>query len=482
LKFDSIVIGSGLSGLTAALILCKNGYRVAILEQDKKPGPLLRRFKRNGHWCDVGLHYTGGFSPTSSLHTLFRYLGIWDQIQPVPMNSKAFDSILVGGKIFEIPSGLDNARSAYLEFFPGSAVAVHAYFDFIEDILKKTPYVNFDMPFNQFSTEFKSDETLELFLKRHNAENEMIHLAGRHAFALCGIEAHEIPLYYHALILGPFYRGACTFNRGGDEILDAFTAALKNRGTEIFCSQQVDKIKLSDKKEFQGLTTISGDHFEAESCIFTAHPQLLSDMLPRSIVKPAFFNRLKDLTNTKAPFVVWLKAEDIPERLKSTNHYRLGRWEKEEDMFAVMACDSGHFDKKALCLISLAADECPGREEYIDRTSNPAYYNCKNDQTIKALMLFEQMFPEMKGKYSVIDAATPHTFERYTGTVNGSAYGLKHIASQRGLTPIISVRGLYLSGQSIHFPGIMGTIISGFLTTSMILGLEKLWDQVRQYQ
>ncbi|MCF8068353.1 MAG: NAD(P)/FAD-dependent oxidoreductase [Desulfobacterales bacterium] len=482
MKFDSIVIGSGLSGLTAALILLKNGHRVAILEKDNKPGPLLRRFKREGYWCDVGLHYTGGFSPTSSLHTLFRYLGLWEQIHPVPMDLKAFDSILIGGKTFEIPSGLDSARSAYLNFFPKSSVAIHAYFDFIEDTLEKTPYVNFDMAFDQFSTEFKSDETLEAFLKKHNAEDEMIHLAGRHAFALCGIEAHEIPLYYHALILGPFYRGACTFNRGGDEILDAFTAALKSEGAEIFCSQQVDKIELSDKRTFQGLTTVDGKRFESGSCIFTGHPQLLNDMLPRGIVKPAFFNRLKGLTNTKAPFVVWLKAETIPRRLRSTNYYRLGRWEKKEDMFAVMACDSGHSDRKALCLISLASDGCPGKDEYENRTSNPAYYNCKNIQIKKSLALFEKMFPEMKGEYSVIDAATPHTFERYTGTVNGSAYGVKHISAQRGLTPIISARGLYLSGQSIHFPGIMGTIISGFLTTSMILGLEKLWDQVRQYQ
>ena len=59
-NIDSVVIGSGISGLTTAALLAKNGHSVVILEKDGKPGGALRRFSRSGIPFDIGFHYTGG--------------------------------------------------------------------------------------------------------------------------------------------------------------------------------------------------------------------------------------------------------------------------------------------------------------------------------------------------------------------------------------------------------------------------------------
>ncbi len=482
MKYDSVVIGSGLSGLTAALILRKNGRKVALLEKDGKPGPLLRRFKRGDVWCDAGFHYTGGFAATSPLKVISRYLGIWDKIHPVPMDQQAFDRITVDEKTFEIPVGLEYTKKAYLTYFPGSADAVENYFDYIEKILRITPYVSFEMEFDDFSNEDKTDESLKDFLIKHGAEEDLIFLTGAHSCALCGIEMHEIPMHYHALIMGSFYQGAYTFNCGGDEVLNALVDVFKKDGGEIYCSHEVEKIELDDKKTLKAVVCNGGRRFECNECVFTAHPQLLADMLSRDIVRPVFFNRLRDLKNTRSAFVVWLDAEKIPEKLQRTNNYMFNKNRGMGNLFAAMACDRGDVNKKALCLIRSVNDPEPTALEYAQRASTPDYYLYKTAQTEKTLWNFEQMFPEMKGGYEVVDSATSHTFKRFTGTAEGSAYGAKHVVGQSGLTPITSIRGLYLAGQSIHFPGLMGTVISAFLTTSMIFGLENIWNQVKQYQ
>jgi prolycopene isomerase len=37
-KYDTIIIGAGLSGLTAASLLAKRGLKVAVIERNFKPG------------------------------------------------------------------------------------------------------------------------------------------------------------------------------------------------------------------------------------------------------------------------------------------------------------------------------------------------------------------------------------------------------------------------------------------------------------
>lgn len=482
MKYDSVVIGSGLSGLTAALILRKNGRKAALLEKDGKPGPLLRRFKRGGVWCDTGFHYTGGFLGASPLKVISRYLGIWDNIHPMPMNPHAFDRITIDEKTFEIPVGLENAKRAYLDYFPGSTHAVEMYFSYIEEILKTTPYASFEMELDDLSNEYKTDESLEDFLNKHGAEEDFIFLTGTHSYALCGMDIHEIPMYFHALIMGSFYEGAYTFDSGGDEVINALVDAFKKNGGSIYCSHPVEKIELDDKKTLKAVVCNNGTRFECNECIFTAHPQLLADMLPRGIVRPVFFNRLKDLRNTKPIFVVWLDAKKIPEKLRHTNNYMFKKDAGVTSLFAAMACNGNGMNKKALCLIRTVNDPEPTAMEYAQKDLTPAYHQFKGVQTEKTLRHFEQMFPEMKGEYELVDSATSHTFKRYTGTPGGSAYGAKHVVGQRDLTPTTSIRGLYLAGQSIHFPGLMGTIISAFLTTSVIFGVENIWNQVKKYQ
>jgi all-trans-retinol 13,14-reductase len=56
---DAIIIGSGISGLTMALILAKQGKKVAVFERDREIAPLIRPYFRKGCECSPGLHISG---------------------------------------------------------------------------------------------------------------------------------------------------------------------------------------------------------------------------------------------------------------------------------------------------------------------------------------------------------------------------------------------------------------------------------------
>ena len=48
-KFDVVIIGGGLGGLSCGAILSKEGLSVCILEQQKHIGGCLQSFKRKGY-------------------------------------------------------------------------------------------------------------------------------------------------------------------------------------------------------------------------------------------------------------------------------------------------------------------------------------------------------------------------------------------------------------------------------------------------
>lgn len=55
-KYDAIVIGSGIGGLAAALLLGSGGKKVAVFDKNKIPGGRLTSFERDGFLMDLGVH------------------------------------------------------------------------------------------------------------------------------------------------------------------------------------------------------------------------------------------------------------------------------------------------------------------------------------------------------------------------------------------------------------------------------------------
>ena len=74
-KYDYIIIGSGVGGLTVATWLAKSGKKVVVLERHYAPGGFTHTFKRKqGFKWDVGVHYVGNLNKKGPLLNIFNYL------------------------------------------------------------------------------------------------------------------------------------------------------------------------------------------------------------------------------------------------------------------------------------------------------------------------------------------------------------------------------------------------------------------------
>lgn len=61
MKYDVIIIGSGLAGLTAGLLLTKKGYRVLILEKKPFVGGRTASWDEDGMKVESGFHRVIGY-------------------------------------------------------------------------------------------------------------------------------------------------------------------------------------------------------------------------------------------------------------------------------------------------------------------------------------------------------------------------------------------------------------------------------------
>jgi len=85
MKYDVIIIGAGLGGLTAGAKLAKEGKKVLLIEQHFKPGGCATTFRRGDFTFEVGLHEMDGISPGDVKTKIFNDLDVFRHIDFIPV-------------------------------------------------------------------------------------------------------------------------------------------------------------------------------------------------------------------------------------------------------------------------------------------------------------------------------------------------------------------------------------------------------------
>src|SRR4030043_2484221 len=120
MKFDVVIIGSGLGGLLCGNILSKEGYNVCILEKNNKLGGSLQTFGRKGCVFNTGLNYTESLDEGQVLNQYFRYFGLHQKLPLKRLDPDGFDVINFRDGRYQLAKGHENYRDALLQDFPAA--------------------------------------------------------------------------------------------------------------------------------------------------------------------------------------------------------------------------------------------------------------------------------------------------------------------------------------------------------------------------
>src|SRR5680860_1672138 len=134
-KFDTIVIGGGIGGLTAGATLARAGKKVLLLERHYIPGGCATTFKRKDFVMEVGLHEMDGLHELDSKVGIFENLGISEKInfQQAPevfrFKQNGFD--------FTMPHGKKAGLKSLIKDFPHEEKAIRKMINLMEGVLRE---------------------------------------------------------------------------------------------------------------------------------------------------------------------------------------------------------------------------------------------------------------------------------------------------------------------------------------------------------
>ena len=498
MKVDVVIIGSGIAGLTAGAILLKNGKKVVIVEKQPNFGGALRQFKRKKISFDVGFHYTGCLGEGDILNQLWRYCDVLPEISVLPFALEGYDQ-------FEF-RGIEDPVRGYFSYmqlaaelksrFPAEHRGIDTYFATVQHLCSEVPFYNTTLPLTPFLRGYKtSPSSLAAFLNSITGNRRLQAILAAPAF-LYGVPVQQASLQIHALVAHGYYSGAYSIVGGGQAIVDAFVSTLKRNGAELIADAAVTSIQL-DKGAVAGVEITDREKIICDQVIYTGHPAYMVDMVPKTVFRPAYRTRLRELKNSLSMFAVFGKSERLLDTRRGPVNYFLlpgesdvlPEWSETPHNLRPMMM-TGTRNELTECLqqerngiILLRLGYWQDIEKF---TSSPLngrseeYENFKRDIAAEMIGTAEQRWGDLCGSIEPLAVGTPLTFKDELTAPEGCAYGAMHCLGQFNPDIRTRVSGLYLSGQSTLMTGVVGSSISGLVGAGEILGLESLWEEVRK--
>ncbi len=121
-----VIIGAGVGGLSAGIILSLLNFRVTVVEKNPLPGGLMRSYRRSGIDCPVGVHYVGALGEKEPLGKMFHVLGIPVDELFTPMGQEGIiDRYIFDDLIFDLPTSIDALEKNLISAFPKEAAALN---------------------------------------------------------------------------------------------------------------------------------------------------------------------------------------------------------------------------------------------------------------------------------------------------------------------------------------------------------------------
>jgi phytoene desaturase len=504
-KFDIVVIGAGLGGLSSAAYLAKAGKKVLVLEHNPVPGGYAQEFRRGKYRFEAALHAMDGVGPGGWTYPILKDLDLLDKIQfhrldPVYTARYPEHEIVAYADPLEYEAelirhfpqerdGIRTAMAAMIEVY----WSVRRYISDGENNCRppvaEVPIIYpkmlpaMTMSLDDFLAQFIQDKKLRAVFAT--------------LWPYLGLPSSQLNAATFIFPFVSFHLFGAYYPEGGSKsISQALEKNIVENGGEIRYRETVNQIEVKDGRAV-AVGTEKGLRVEADVIISNANtPDTLLKFVGKEHLPKQYQAKVESEPNSVATFCVYLglDRELKAEGFRHHEMFVLENYSQEEDYQAAL---NGDFQKagmgmsnydlvdttcapeggSVLALITLADWNTNNQwgtggnlENY---RNNPQYLELKEAAADELIDRAEKLIPGLRKSIKYKEIATPMTNWRYSqnpgGGIYGSAQSVDNMYFNRvnAKTPIPN---LFLAGAWAFGGGMSAALLSGRETSRLVKG------------
>ncbi len=503
-RFDVVVIGAGLGGLTAGAILARAGRKVIVIERSNSVGGAASSYKSGDLFVEGSLHETSDpRDPRDPKHNVLTRAGVLDAVKWIPGGT--FYEARGGAldKPFLMPDKFDAARHALIERFPQARDGIDAVLVDMERLasasgeLSKTggdPNAQFDALTRLLP---EGDRSLSLAQKLDS-------IFGDHEAVKCALTANLS--YYHddpATLSWPFFAmaqgsyllsGGCYVQGGSQRLSSGLGRAIKVAGGQMLVRRLVSGVTLDSHGRAHQVTHTARDGsdpkiIEAACVISNAAPAntaaLLDGAAPEKLTAgyaghtPSISLFALTLGLSKPPHEVGIRnysTQLLPPWMKRLSDYPQGTAlmaeEPGERMPPMSIVDFSAIDSGVPAPPYALSIFGPDRLSNWDSSDMDGYREKRARWEAAIVHYLDSNYSGLADAVTATSFNTALSVRQYLNAPDGAVYGFAPTPPRPhwlNRSPRTAIPGLYLSSAYAGFGGYTGVISSAGACADMIL-------------
>jgi all-trans-retinol 13,14-reductase len=478
-----VIIGSGIGGLSAGIILSLLNFRVTVVEKNPLPGGLMRSYRRSGIDCPVGVHYVGALGDKEPLGKMFQILGIPVDELFTPMGQEGIiDRYIFDDLIFDLPTSIDALEKNLRSTFPEDTASLNIIMKNLREISRRMMDPSFLLnqsdPFQNMDYYQSMGELLDSL--HVSAELRAVLSV---PCQLIGVPLSDCPVIFHHMVLASYLFSSWKLKESGSKMAEVFVRRFQESGGSLILNNGVNKISLSDGK-VTGVILESGTALQADAVVAAIHPKILLELLEADTLRPSYRQRILGLKETEGVVAVQISVDAMAHPGINYNIYRLHKNENgiiEDGMFYQLRGGNSHGANLLSIITKSSYSEWRQWENTLSGRRGKEYEEKKMSIADSLLKKAQEIFGDLKDA-RIIDVYTPLTIRDYVNCPEGACYGI--MRSSRQLLKAISlnnipIQGLSLAGQNALAPGVLGSIMGSFNAARQIISAERFAQEIK---
>lgn len=505
--WDTIVVGSGMGGMTCAATLARLGQRVLVLEQHYVPGGFTHTFKRPGgyHW-DVGVHAVGEVTERSLTGRLLRELSN-DRLKWASLGPSYDEFDFPGGLHIEFPDTPQKFREHLIDAFPDEQPAIDGYLHRVREVAgaMRSYYLARLLPAGAggLAERVLARPARQAFATRtadvlaRTTQNPQLRSVLAAQWAYHGSPPSRASFAIQALVTKHFLHGGYYPVGGSSQIAQHLLQTVADAGGYTRISTDVARILVEDGRAV-GVRLADGEEIRARQVVSAAGVLSTVDrLLPPEYATRDWVASVRNLAPAPAHVCLYLgfKGDIRAAGAGPANRWFYDTWDLETDAWRIDHVPSDSLPDAPVLYCSFPSLKDPSHDPGPEQRHTGEvvtfvpwdrfagwlgtrwhkrggdYDDFKKLLQDRLLAQFTHKMPALAALIDHVELSTPLTTDHFVRPTRGSIYGIEPTPERFAnphLRPRSPIPGLFLAGSDVATVGVIGAMMGGILAAAAI--------------